>query len=262
MKHILKQASPQDFENWKATEAPSKWQRPAFLVKYLLEDQGHICCYCGQRIFDNHTTIVEHLLPKDEDKYPEKMYEYGNLLASCNGDQKQIVHVCEEGDSWDTISQKYYVAIETLYTINFGTLNPYTDVLKAKDKVIVLMPSNPKKLHCDAKKSNKEIAVHPKMGNCESYFVYDHDGAIKPVDAANQDVVATIDILGLNVEKLQKAREKVINENVIGLDDFSVSELEQLKQHFYTKDEEGKFTPFCQVIVSILEDEIKYRKAL
>lgn len=261
MKHILKQTSPQKFENWKTSEAPTKWRRPAFLAEYLLEDQGHICCYCGQRIFDDHNTIVEHLLPKDEDKYPEKMYEYDNLLASCNGGQKNIIHVCHEGDTWEMIAEKYCINVDALYVVNIDKKQRNQPFNKG-ERVIVQQVAKPRKLHCDAKKNNKEIVIHPKMEDCESYFVYDHDGAIKPVDATNQDVVATIDILGLNVEKLQKAREKVINENVIGLDDFSISELEQLKQHFYTRDEEGKFTPFCQVIVSILEDEITYRKAL
>ncbi len=268
MKHILKQSSPQTFEDWKKNKQPKEWTRPpnAVLLKFLLEDQGHICCYCGIRIFEDHKTIIEHLLPKDENKYPDKMYDYDNLLASCNGDQKNIIHICSKEDTWESIQQKYHTTAEDLYRVNFSEqnnhkLNPYTDQLNEGIRVIVQKASNPKKLHCDAKKSNKEISIYPKMGNCESYFFYDYDGSVKAVDDSNQDVIDTIEILGLNVEKLQKLRARVINENVVGLDEYSIQDLTLLRQHFDSKDDEGRFTPFCQVMVSLLEDEIKVRRA-
>jgi len=52
----------------------------------LVEEQGYICCYCGCRI-DATDAIVEHLKPKDGNKYPQLQLEYTNLLASCDGGQ-------------------------------------------------------------------------------------------------------------------------------------------------------------------------------
>ncbi|EAY30442.1 HNH endonuclease family protein [Microscilla marina] len=269
MKYINKQASPQKFEDWKKKNNPTAWQPPGFLKKYLLEEQGYICCYCGMRIFDNHYTPIEHLLPKDKDKYPEKMYEYSNLFASCNGDQKNITHVCEADDTWEVIMQKYHTNKEVLYAMNFAEkphkkINPYTDLLQKGDSVIVQVVSSPKKLHCDAKKSNKEIAIHPKMTNCESYFVYDYGGAIKAKDANNKNVTDTIEILGLDVEKLKKLRREAIEDRLIDIDaeGFSIQELELLIKGFGEKNDKGEFDVFCQVIVAILEDEKKYKKAL
>lgn len=258
MKHVLKQASPQKFEDWKSENSYTHWEAPGFLKEHLLTEQGYICCYCGMRIFKDHYTIIEHLEPRA--KYPHKMYEYTNLLASCNGDQKNITYVCKVKDTWATIQQKYQVTTASLYAMNFSEkgcnkLNPYIDQLQVGHQVIIQLASNPRKLHCDAKKGNEEIAIHPKIGNCESYFFYDYDGKIQPTDSSNKDVVNTI-------ETLQKLRRQIIQENLLALDDYNIRELERLKQGFNTKDEQGMFTPFCQVVISILENEIKYRKAL
>lgn len=57
------------------------------LREELLKEQGYICCYCNQFIDNNHTTIIEHLQAKEQD--PTVLtFDYENLLASCNGGQK------------------------------------------------------------------------------------------------------------------------------------------------------------------------------
>lgn len=94
MKHIEKGDSPEFFEEWKGENDPTVWnalQNPqkGDLRKHLLEEQGYLCCYCNQGIIDHPLrTKIEHFYPKDQDKYPEKMFEYSNLLLSCNGGER------------------------------------------------------------------------------------------------------------------------------------------------------------------------------
>jgi uncharacterized protein (TIGR02646 family) len=55
----------------------------------LLTEQGSLCCYCQQRIFNNTKTVIEHLLPKGVSKYAHLTFEYDNLLACCNGKERK-----------------------------------------------------------------------------------------------------------------------------------------------------------------------------
>jgi uncharacterized protein (TIGR02646 family) len=50
----------------------------------LLAEQGHICCYCMQRIRDDKMKI-EHW--RSQDEYPDLQLDYNNLLAACEGGQ-------------------------------------------------------------------------------------------------------------------------------------------------------------------------------
>lgn len=52
----------------------------------LVVEQGYICCYCGCQI-STENAIIEHLKPKDANKYPQLQLDYNNLLASCDGGQ-------------------------------------------------------------------------------------------------------------------------------------------------------------------------------
>lgn len=38
------------------------------LKKVLIKDQGFICCYCGQRLSNDHRTAIKHLKPKSKVK--------------------------------------------------------------------------------------------------------------------------------------------------------------------------------------------------
>jgi len=78
MKYIEKQASPTFFENWKKENSPTIWNdlknpQKKIFREHLLQEQDYLCCYCNQAIPDHPLrTKIEHLYPKDEDKYPEK----------------------------------------------------------------------------------------------------------------------------------------------------------------------------------------------
>ncbi len=88
MKHIVKQAEPQEFTNWKAL-ANEDWQ-PTYgtlnsdvkkiVKRALMQEQGHICCYCERRLEDNDSHI-EHLEPQSTGNIDP--LDYDNMLCSC-----------------------------------------------------------------------------------------------------------------------------------------------------------------------------------
>ena len=116
MKLIIKNQEPQTFIDWKTTMQDtferyyeegktgdelyslllsSRPKNPEEGILYftkedlrlpLLDEQGFICCYCNQRILNNHLTILEHC--QDKSTHPRLTFSYANLLASCNGNQK------------------------------------------------------------------------------------------------------------------------------------------------------------------------------
>lgn len=52
----------------------------------LAEEQGYICCYCGQRITGFEGTQIEHVFPKGTAAYGTMQLDYEtNLIACCDG---------------------------------------------------------------------------------------------------------------------------------------------------------------------------------
>ena len=90
MRFIQKGNEPLSFSVWKQQgidDCPSTWEnfrKPEKLevLDALLQEQGFICCYCGQAIDRNHSHI-EHLQPRTH--YPSLSVDYSNLLACCPG---------------------------------------------------------------------------------------------------------------------------------------------------------------------------------
>jgi uncharacterized protein (TIGR02646 family) len=90
MRFIQKRQEPSEFVTWKQ-KANVDWQpnwenfqkpEKAIVHNALLEEQGHICCYCGQLI-ERASSHIEHFQPRTH--YPELSLSYGNFLASCPG---------------------------------------------------------------------------------------------------------------------------------------------------------------------------------
>jgi uncharacterized protein (TIGR02646 family) len=54
------------------------------LRRYLLEEQGYICCYCMDRITCNNSKI-EHFKPQTQ--YRENQLDYENLFVACLGEE-------------------------------------------------------------------------------------------------------------------------------------------------------------------------------
>ena len=115
MKYIRKKSEPEDFKKWrddainlhgeisyerrdpKHNWAALKSTLPKELIEgvnyytnqqlwaELLQEQGHICAYCGRRLTDK--VRIDHLNPKSIHK--ERVLDYSNLLAVCDGSQGQ-----------------------------------------------------------------------------------------------------------------------------------------------------------------------------
>jgi uncharacterized protein (TIGR02646 family) len=57
------------------------------LKKYILEkEQNYLCIYCEEKICSIENCHIEHVLSEDEN--PNLIFDYNNLVVSCNGDGK------------------------------------------------------------------------------------------------------------------------------------------------------------------------------
>lgn len=92
MKYIRKNPEPGAFTRWKSVKRRLKnpmWQKLTNPTKNivrnaLIDEQGHICCYCGIRIDSkNH---IDHIMPRSIHK--SKMFDWNNLLVSCQRDPR------------------------------------------------------------------------------------------------------------------------------------------------------------------------------
>lgn len=92
MKRIIKNQEPKsllehrlqpfaDYNNYSQKEE---------LRASLLTEQGHICCYCMQRIKKDEMKI-EHW--RSQDEYPDLQLDYNNLLGACEGGQSFQKHL-------------------------------------------------------------------------------------------------------------------------------------------------------------------------
>lgn len=114
MKQIIKQPCPEQFEEWKIRFKRRNRHKPTYddlsdapevkqkLKKSLLEEQGHICCYCMKRITAEESHI-EHFVPRTLSwKYPAKDIQLGyeNLFASCMGENADGSHCGHHKDKY------------------------------------------------------------------------------------------------------------------------------------------------------------------
>ncbi|NEQ95478.1 MAG: TIGR02646 family protein [Cyanothece sp. SIO2G6] len=236
MKHIVKQKEPPSFTAWKA-KANDDWQ-PTYsdlrnpekrdVLQALLQEQGHICCYCGMRLTARDPSMsndqesetndqtsaqdgchIEHLKPQSQ--YPEFALDYDNMLASCQAED---------------------------------TKNPR-------------LP-----LRCGQKKANwydPTLMVSPLMPDCETFFRYTGSGEILPSDDPSKHEVAktTIQELGLDITRLNSLRKRAIatiDEQIIGTSEEDiVNSALDLISTYDIHDPAGMFSPFCFVVVSYLK---------
>lgn len=93
MRYITKGEEPLELQRYKKTPGVCfdnmDSDTKQAVKKSLLNEQGHICCYCGRRIDLNEHTILEHLLPRGIPQYRCLELNYDNILASCDGGQEE-----------------------------------------------------------------------------------------------------------------------------------------------------------------------------
>jgi uncharacterized protein (TIGR02646 family) len=101
MKHIVKQPEPTEFIAWKA-QANADWQ-PTYddlrsdvkkvVKRSLMQEQGHLCCYCEQRL-EETISHIEHFQPQNpppQDSAVDRIdpLEYANMLCSCQKEMEK-----------------------------------------------------------------------------------------------------------------------------------------------------------------------------
>jgi len=201
VKYIEKGNEPQSFTDWKSL-ANEDWQ-PTYdklsgqekrdVKNALMQEQGHICCYC-ERVLKYSDSHIEHLNPQCHNE--EERLDFKNMLCSC---QQQL----KKGEP----------------------------------------------LHCGNSKGDNIILITPLQNDCRAKFTYTGDGQIGYTD---EDSKNTITYLQLNIDKLNKLRESIID-TFIYLDPLTKDELlseEESKEYAkkYLEMKNGKYNPFYTTI--------------
>jgi uncharacterized protein (TIGR02646 family) len=150
MKFIEKGVSPEEFEAWKSSRMPTRWhdlhstlpnEMNVEIVYYskdqlrttLHQEQFGLCCYCNAAIKNEHSSPIDHLEPREGDTQTERIFDYNNLVLSCNGGQKENTNpkvlYCDANKKSDTIDLTPLMAeCETeIYFNEEGEINCSTD---------------------------------------------------------------------------------------------------------------------------------------
>jgi uncharacterized protein (TIGR02646 family) len=157
MKHVVKGSEPASFQRWKRQNPhEANWSNLDSAVRQelketLIEQQKEMCCYCEVSLKQSTNVHVEHL--EDKHNWPNRIFDYDNLLASCQ----------------------------------------YND-------------------SCGHKKGAGYFSgmVSPLDDKCESRFTYTGIGTMIPTDETDVKAQSTIDLLGLNCNRLKGRRKAII----------------------------------------------------
>lgn len=195
------------------------------LKKHLLQEQGFVCCYCGRRIFNDHNTQIEHLDAKHSFENRHKIYDYDNLMASCYGSSKGVIHIVENNQDIAELARVYGIAPKYLTEVlidkakyeeikeknESGRLN-----VKVGDKVVIIKASDDKKhQHCGQRKDDKNVELHPLIEDCEKYIFYKQNKG--GVILESEQYQTSIDILGLNDNEVLNSQRGFMVKEALGL---------------------------------------------
>ena len=180
----------------------------------MFQDQGGICCYCGQKLaFPNNPQFrVEHVYPKSLDR--TLAGEYSNLLLSCRSH--------DVGEDVD---------VETWANAN-GV--------------------NYRERHCDEHKGALVLTYTPLQTGCENHFRYDQYGGVTGDDAPANADIATLNLSCDYLTKRREAaiEGELYDENDNLLPD---DELRDRLTTIMQRDANGLFAEFCFVIKGAIE---------
>ena len=190
--------------------------RPEFnnLKARMFQDQGGICCYCGQKLAypNNPQFRVEHVSPKSLDR--TLAGEYCNLLLSCRShDVGEDVNV----ETWANANGVNY-----------------------------------RERHCDEHKAAQVLTYTPLQTDCERHFIYDQFGGVAGDDAPATTDIATLNLNCNYLTKRREAAiegELYDEDDNLLPDDEPQDRLNTIMQ----RDANGNFTEFCFVIKGAIE---------
>lgn len=128
----------------------------------LLKEQGSICCYCEREIGDS-SCHIEHLHGKG--RFPKQMFQYENLLASCDGFPDKADHCCghkraQQGNPDLPISPLDANCESRFRYTGLGTIKPATEGDADAENTIAALGLNSRKL-CGMRK-----ALMHELENC------------------------------------------------------------------------------------------------
>lgn len=226
MRYIRKAEEPDSLKAYKNLESED-WQ-PSYkgldkddLRKSLLEEQGHLCCYCMKRIRAGRSRI-EHFLPQNT--FREEELNYSNLFLACS---------VSEG---------------------LPPSQQHCDIIKG-DKLIPKYISHPR---CSAYfRYNLDGEILP-FGSYTSIksCVRNYDR----LNAEQKIVLSTIELLNLNTERLKSQRKAIIYELFRRLDGLGKERMEQEIRKYENRDDDGKFKSLCGVVLYFLNERLKNLK--
>lgn len=201
----------------RSTECIPHWRD---LQKRLNEEQGGVCCYCGQKLCfpDTQHYSVEHVKPRS--KYPCLVGEYKNLLLSCHSSEKERADVKEI-------------------------------VRRKKDRK--------KQFHCDEYKGNNELHYSPLQLDCASHFLYKLNGEVEGDDDNAKKDIETLNIncKPLVDRRLNLLSCLYVDEN--GNELLDDESLKSFRDGIIKRNDRGEFTEFYFVIASVIDQLLPTR---
>ena len=135
----------------------------------------------------------------------------------------------------------------------------YTESVMAYDNLMAACSgiSNQHR-HCDTNKADQEISINPTDHRCETIISYSSNGKIRFLEEYRADIE---DTLNLNNPILIANRKAALDATLDLLKranrGFSTGSLEKTLAKFQAKDEGGRYSPFCQVILWWLTKKLK-----
>jgi uncharacterized protein (TIGR02646 family) len=260
MKFITKQPDlPKLFNKW-VSDNQDKVNSKTFeslpqdakdsLQKALIKEQGHICCFCGSRIYRENTEIA-HFIPQKEEvaekvwqTNQEVIFDYNNLFASCNGGTNDVTYQVKPAQ----LASKIIADFEVTEIFDYDSrtkINPTTRVREGL-KVIVNQKLDKQQIHCNNAQKSQRLHFSFFSLQLDNYFYFKISGEIDSNDAELQQDIET---LNLNSVYLCGQRKRIVN-LIEQMYEEGFFDDEQAKLNFledYCKLQNNKFRPFVFV---------------
>lgn len=114
--------------------------------------------------------------------------------------------------------------------------------------------------HCDRHKGNDLIHFSPFSDYAASTIRYNSDGTMKSSDNAIDDDINNV--LNLNIASLKLNRKSVKDGLVrqLGKKEWKKADLEKILLKYISKDRDGKFIPYCGVVIQYLQKKLNQLK--
>lgn len=289
MRHIKKNPEPTLFVQWKIdndtilqdkykTKSGTEiwnWFGKTFptvrddLRQALLQEQGNICCYCGQDISHLPTTI-EHFNPKGVDT-ENRIFDYPNLILSCNYSEvsePSFIHFLQTEDYKELDTQDKIANLAGCSTKKLRNFNPILSGKDPRKSITEIKKGEYLYLyirHCENKKGDtepKNTIISPLDTGCAKYFEYNANGKINIIGTTDDIAKNILDgVLNLNAanlcqmrqdaydkaEKVKQSLEKAFKNGIIDEDEL-LYEIDIQDE----PDENGKRTAFCFIFTYLL----------